>query len=151
MNLTGTNGAGAMCTELRIRLQQQKRLRKNEGLRVVPEERSKQWQLRRRKNFQREKEQEDGMKKWRKDRSKRKVLSKMWNGGKIRAIITPWVTHASDGADERTDSFQARHWHAPMNTKHVKKKQFDMHDSSCAWESTTEALFSERNTSAERR
>ena len=98
-----------------------KRLRKNEGLRAVPEERSKQRQIRRRKNFQREKEQEGRMKKWRKDRGKRKVLSKMWNGGKIRAIITPRVTHASDGADEMNRQLQARHCYAPIKTKHVKE------------------------------
>ncbi|GMP90072.1 hypothetical protein CsSME_00041366 [Camellia sinensis var. sinensis] len=63
MNLTGTSEAGAMFAELRNWLQQQRRLCKNEGLRAVPEERLKRWQIRRRKSFQREKEQEDRMKK----------------------------------------------------------------------------------------
>ena len=61
--LTRTNEAKAMFAEPRNRSQQWRKLRKNGRLRTVPEGRSKQGQIRRGNSFQREKEQEDRMKK----------------------------------------------------------------------------------------
>ena len=56
---------------------------KNEGSKAVPEESLKQWRIRKRKSFQKEREREDSMKKWRKRRGKKEFCQKFETAAKL--------------------------------------------------------------------
>ena len=104
--------------------------------------------LKKKKSFRREREQEIRMKKVKKERGKEKFCQKRETAAKIGHLLRlEQRTRQTAQTNDRQLSGASQTRSNENKTR--EKERLDMHDSSCAWESTIEALFSEENTSAE--